>query len=462
MARHVITRGLDLPISGKPSTEISAPSNSTQIGLLGHDYPTMKPRMHVAEGDEVKRGQLLFEDRKSVGVCFTAQGAGKVVAIHRGEKRKFLSLVIELNDAEQKGDLRDDDFTSFENYQPDSDPASLNRDQVKALISESGLWTAIRQRPFGRVPSTQATCAAIFITAIDTNPLGGSVEAIVAGQEEALNAGLIAVSKLTDGPTYLCVGPQWKVDTSSASEVSVEIFEGQHPAGLPGTHIHTLAPAGRARVVWHIGVQDVIAIGHLFLTGKLMPERIVALAGPIVNKPRLLRTRVGANIKELTTGELADNATEPRIISGSVLFGHIAQDDIHGFLNRYDSQICALSEDRERRFLGWLSPGSQIFSTIRAFISRWQPPKKFPMTTTTNGSHRAMVPIGMFERVMPLDIMPTFLLRALLVGDVERAEELGCLELIEEDLAVCTFVSPGKEDYAIALRNVLTEIWQEG
>lgn len=462
MARHVITRGLDLPISGKPSADISTPSTVTQVGLLGHDYPTMKPRMHVAEGDEVKRGQLLFEDRKSVGVCFTAPGAGKVVAIHRGEKRKFLSLVIELNEAEQKNLPSDQDFASFENYQADADPASLNPDQVKALISESGLWTAIRQRPFGRVPSTQATCAALFITAIDTNPLGVSIEAAVAGHEEALQAGINAVSKLTSGKTYLCVGPRWNLNLDTPDNVSVEIFEGQHPAGLPGTHIHTLAPAGRARSVWHLNVQDVIAIGHLFLTGKLMTDRIVALGGPIIKNPRLLKTRVGAKVSELTTGEIKDGVSEPRIISGSVLFGHIAQDEVHGFLNRYDHQIGALAEDRERRFLGWLSPGTKIFSTIRAFLSRWQPPKQFAMTTTTNGSHRAMVPIGMFERVMPLDIMPTFLLRALLVGDVERAEELGCLELIEEDLAVCTFVSPGKEDYGVALRNVLTEIWQEG
>lgn len=462
MARHMITEGLDLPISGKPSTEISVPTSVTQVALLGHDYPTMKPRMHVSEGDEVKRGQLLFEDRKSVGVRFTAPGAGKVLAIHRGAKRKFLSLVIELNEAEKNGETSDEDFAKFESYQAGAEPSELTPDQIKALISESGLWTAFRQRPFGRVPSTDSSCAAIFITATNTNPLGGSVEASIAGQEQALNVGLTVISKLTEGPTYLCVGPKWRVDTSPASKVSIEVFEGQHPAGLPGTHIHILAPAGRARTVWHIGVQDVIAIGHVFLTGKRRTERIVALGGPIVAKPRLLQTRVGANVKELLKDELKDGVAEARLISGSVLFGHIAQDEVLGFLNRYDTQVCALAENRERQFFGWLAPGSQVYSTIRAFLSRWLPAKDFAMTTSTHGSHRSMVPIGMFERVMPLDIMPTFLLRALLVGDVERAEELGCLELIEEDLAVCTFVSPGKEDYGVALRKVLTEIWQEG
>ena len=461
MAEHVIKTGLTLPINGAPSAEISTGGEVTQVALVGHDYPTMKPRMAVQEGDRVKRGQLLFEDRKGKGIRFTAPAAGEVVAIHRGEKRKFLSLVIALNDAERQGALSADDhmpFASFTGQAPDT----LSADQVRSLIAESGLWTALRQRPFDRVPSVDDTCAAVFVTATNTNPLAGSVSAIVAGQEEALRDGLRAVNTLSEGPTYLCVGPDWKVDTSGIEGVQTETFSGKHPAGLVGTHIHTLCPVGRKRTVWHIGVQDVIAIGHLVKTGKLNVDRIVAFGGPAVAEPRLLRTRVGASTDELTAGGLKSEIVEPRVISGSVFFGHTAQGEELGYLNRFDTQISVLAEDRERKFFGWLAPGVNIFSTVGTFVSRWLPAKTFDFTTTTNGSHRAMVPIGMFERVMPLDIMPTFLLRSLVVGDVERAEELGCLELHEEDLALCSFVSPGKEDFGVALRNVLTDIWQEG
>jgi Na+-transporting NADH:ubiquinone oxidoreductase subunit A len=461
MAEHVIRKGLSLPISGRPSDQVSDGGAVTHVAVVGHDYPTMKPRMHVEVGDSVKRGQLLFEDRKSEGVRFTAPGAGEVVAIHRGERRKFLSLVIELSATEKSGDLTADDHMTFPSF-TGAAVNSLSGEQVRALVSESGLWTAIRQRPFDRVPSSSESCAAIFVTAVDTNPLAGSVEAMVAGQEEALRDGLQGLSLLTDGPVYLCVGPQWKVDVGSVPRLQKEIFSGKHPAGLVGTHIHTLCPVSRKRTAWHLGVQDVIAMGHLLKTGKLDVNRVVAFSGPAVTEPRLLRTRLGASTTELTAGGLKDSVNEPRLLSGSVIFGQTAQDETVGYLNRYDAQLTALSEDRERKFLGWLAPGTGIYSTINAFISSLMPNKSFDMTTTTHGSHRAMVPIGMFERVMPLDIMPTFLLRSLLVGDIERSEELGCLELNEEDLALCSFVSPGKEDYGKALRKVLTDIWQEG
>jgi Na+-transporting NADH:ubiquinone oxidoreductase subunit A len=461
MAEHVIKKGLSLPINGRPSDQVSDGGAVTHVAVVGHDYPTMKPRMHVEVGDTVKRGQLLFEDRKGEGVRFTAPGAGEVVAIHRGERRKFLSLVIELSAAEQNGALTPDDHMTFPSF-TGADVSALSGDQIRELVAESGLWTAIRQRPFDRVPSTNEACAAIFVTAVDTNPLAGSVESMVAGQEEALRDGLQGLSQLTEGPVYLCVGPQWKVDAGNAPRLQTEVFSGKHPAGLVGTHIHTLCPVGRKRTAWHIGVQDVIAMGHLLKTGELNVNRVVAFSGPAVSEPRLLRTRLGASTTELTAGGLKGGVAEPRMLSGSVIFGQTAQDETLGYLNRYDAQITVLSENRERKFLGWLAPGSGIYSTINAFISSLMPGKSFDMTTTTNGSHRAMVPIGMFERVMPLDIMPTFLLRSLLVGDVERSEELGCLELHEEDLALCSFVSPGKEDYGKALRKVLTDIWQEG
>ena len=461
MAEHLIRGGLSLPISGEPSAHIARGPRVGSVAILGQDYPNMKPRMLVDEGDSVKRGQALFEDRKSEGVLFTAPGAGTVRAIHRGEKRKFLSLVIDLSDSERDGDPAASDHASLTSYSGQS-VSAMSGDDVRALMAESGLWTGLRQRPFDSVPSPSTSCSAVFVTATDTNPLAGSPAVICKGQEEALHDGLAAISKITSGSTYLCVGPDWDIDVSKVAGLNVETFSGPHPAGLPGTHIHTLRAASRSHTVFHIGVQDVIALGHLVKTGRLYVERIVAVSGPAIREAKLLRTRLGACTANLTEGRVASGDGEVRLVSGSVLHGATAQCKELGFLGRYSNQVTALFEDRERVFMGWLMPGANKFSTLRAHLSAWLPGKKFPLTTTTHGGHRAMVPIGMFERVMPLDILPTFLLRALVVGDVENAEALGCLELAEEDLALCSFVAPGKEDFGKALRGVLTDIWQEG
>jgi len=460
MGNHVITKGLDLPITGQPEQTVSSVSSVTQVAVLGHDYPTMKPRMHTKVGDHVKRGQLLFEDRKSEGVHFTAPAAGEVVAIHRGAKRLFRSLVIKLSESESAGEFALEDQCQFESFSAKA-PEEMSGDEVRGLLSESGLWTAIRVRPHGRVPSIKAACHAVFVTAIDTNPLAPSIQSIIDGKVEFLKAGLTVLKTLTEGSIFLCVDSSWNSADCDVEGIKVETFNGPHPAGLPGTHIHMLAPVSRDRHAFHLGVQDVIAIGELVTTGVLNTSRVVSLAGPVVKTPRLLRTRLGASLAELTEGELAEGL-EPRIISGSVLYGHNSGDGECDYLNRYDQQISCIAEDRERVFLGWMSLGFKQFSTIRAFASKWLPKKNWAFTTNTNGSHRAMVPIGMYERLMPLDVMPTFLLRALLMKDLENAEKLGCLELHEEDLGLCSFVSPGKEDYGSALRGVLTDIWQEG
>jgi len=244
-----------------------------------------------------------------------------------------------------------------------------------------------------------------------------------------------------------------------AGSIEVEEFKGPHPAGLPGTHIHFLDPVNRNKVVWHVQAQDVVAIGKLFVTGKLCCDRIVSLAGPQVKNPRLLRTRIGASIEELADGELQDG--ENRVISGSVLSGRVAGGSL-GFLGRYHQQITVLEEGNQREFLGWLTPGFNKFSLKKILFSALMPGKKFAFDTALNGGKRSVFPIGSYEKVMPMDIIPTYLLRSMMVDDVEEAEKLGCLELVEEDLALCTFVSPAKQDYGIVLRRNLTIIEKEG
>lgn len=464
MGLHTIKKGLKLPIGGAPKQTISPARSVPKVALLAADYVGMKPTMFVKVGEKVKRGQPLFEDKKTPGVVFTAPGAGTVAAVNRGDKRAFQSIVIELDAGEKEGGYAEGapaegDIVSFENY-TGRDVAGLSGDDVRALLVESGLWTAFRTRPFSRVPSPEANPDAIFVTAMDTHPHAPSVDEVYKGNEEAFQQGLLCVAKLREGHIYLCTAPGSAVAAAAYTGVEIETFEGIHPAGTVGVHIHTLDPVHREKTVWHLNYQEVIAIGKLFTTGKLDVERVISLAGPSVKEPRLLRTRLGASTGELVEGELNDG--ENRVVSGSVLSGRTAQGDIHGYLGRYHHQISALPEGRKREFFGWLSPGANKFSIINTFISKLSPGKSFNFTTSTNGSERAMVPIGMYERVMPMDIMPTFLLRSLVMGDIERAEHLGCLELDEEDVDLCAFVCPGKYDYGQHLRKVLTDIEREG
>ena len=456
MALHGFKKGLDLPIAGAPSADIDEAPQPAHVAIVATDYIGMKPTMFVKVGDAVKRGQTLFEDKKAPGVLFTAPGAGTVVAVNRGERRALQSVVIELNDDEKQGG---GEQVAFENYH-DKDIDTYNAEEIRALLIESGLWTSLRARPFSRVPQVDTTPHSIFVTAMDTNPLAPSVDQIVSGRESDLNAGLKLIKKLSAGRVYFCRDENASFKVGMSSGAQEETFSGPHPSGTVGLHIHTLDPVSRNKTVWHIGVQDVIAIGALFRTGELELERIISLAGPQVKNPRLLKTRLGASTLDITAGELKDG--DNRIVSGSVLNGYTAQEEIHGFLGRFHQQISVLAEGDEREFLGWLGPGTEKFSIINLFVSKFVPDKLFNFTTTTNGSKRAMVPIGLYERVVPMDIVPTYLLRSLIVNDVEKAEQLGCLELDEEDLALCTFVCPGKYEYGSILRRNLTLIEKEG
>lgn len=456
MAVHKIKNGLNLPIKGQPEQRIDAVKTAGRVALLGADYVGMRPTMHVQVGDEVQRGQLLFEDKKTPGVRFTSIASGRVVSINRGERRVFESLVLELTDDERSNKASTVRFAA----DTGKHPAELSSDQVKELLLESGLWTSLRTRPFSKVADPLTRPRSIFVTATDTNPLAPDVGLVLAGREDDFERGLVAVSKLTDGQVFVCTHPELALQMPEVGRIQREDFAGPHPAGTVGFHIHTLDPVDRNKLVWHLNYQDVLAIGRLFADGQLDVSRVISLAGPVVERPRLLRSRLGASIDELVAGELQPG--ENRSISGSVLSGRKAMGETTGFLGRYHLQVSALAEGREREFLGWLRPGSDRFSVVSTYISSLMPKKKYDMTTSTQGSDRSMVPIGMYEKVFPYEILPTFLLRSLLVTDVERAEQLGALELDEEDVALCSFVCPGKHDYGPHLRDVLTIIEREG
>jgi Na+-transporting NADH:ubiquinone oxidoreductase subunit A len=447
-----IRRGFDLPIKGEPQQAIEAARAVGSVAVLGRDYLDLRPSMHVQEGDRVRLGQPLFSDRRRPGVTVTAPGAGTVTTVRRGARRVLQSIIITL-----EGDGEE----TFR-YWPADELPELDRDLVVENLTRSGLWCALRTRPWSKIPHPDTTPHAVFINAMDTNPLAPDPVVVIDEAPEDFANGVAVLSRLTSGNTFLCKADGAKVPVpASVANLQVSEFTGPHPAGLVGTHIHFLYPVGVDRTVWHVGYPDVIAIGHLFTTGRLDPTRIVSLAGPMVGRPRLLRTRLGAHVEPLVIGELEDS-TECRVLSGSVWSGYRAT-GWAGYLGRYHQQVTVLAEGRRREFIGWLNPAGEKVSATRAFLSSFSPAsRRFAFTTSQNGSPRAMVPIGSYERVMPLEILPTQLLRALVVGDTDEAQRLGALELDEEDLALCTFVCPGKYDYGPVLRTRLDQIEKEG
>jgi len=435
-----INKGLDVPISGKPELTLSDANPVSTVGLVGWDTPGLKPKMAVAAGDRVKLGQTLFIDKRNPEVCYTAPGSGVVSAINRGERRVLNSVVIELD-----GD--------------DAETWSTDDTDIRKTLCESGLWTTLRTRPFGKIPQPDTTPNSIFVTAINTNPLAGDPSRVIGEDPEAFLAGLRVISQLTEGKTYVCTRAGADIPCPDGDQFVHAEFSGPHPAGLVGTHIHFLDPVSIKKTVWHIGYQNLMAIGRLFTNGRLPTERIIALGGPMVKNPRLLRTQRGASTADILDGEMQRG--NARVISGSVLSGHRASGML-GWLGAYHNQISVIGEGSPREFLSWLRPGHKKYSALRAYASTWLHKGDYDLTSSQNGSPRAMVSTGSFERIMPLDILPTVLLKALLVRDTDSAQQLGALELDEEDLALCSFVCNGKYNYGPHLRKALDEIEANG
>jgi Na+-transporting NADH:ubiquinone oxidoreductase subunit A len=443
-----IKKGLDIPLAGAPEQRISAGAEVTSVALLGPSTHDLKPGMLVREGERVRLGQPLYMDKQNPGVHFTSPGSGIVKAINRGERRVLQSVVVS---------LEGDDAEEFNTFATER-LYSLEGGAVRDNLLASGLWTAFRTRPFSKIPSVDASPRALFVTAIDTNPLAADPAVVIEPKKEAFAQGLEIISKLTDGKVYVCTAVDSGIACPDGEQFQRAEFSGPHPAGLAGTHIHLLEPVSEQKTVWSIGYQDVIAIGELFATGRLPVERVIALGGPKVSKPRLITTRLGANTGELVRGELTPGNV--RVVAGSVLNGHRAV-DWAAYLGRYEQQITVLQEGTPREFLSFMRPGFGKFSAARAFAGKLFG-KDYQFTTSQNGSPRAMVSTGSFEQVMPLDILPTPLLKTLLVRDTDGARELGCLELDEEDLALCSFVCNGKYNYGPHLRKNLHEIEVNG
>ena len=447
-----IKKGLDIPIYGTPAEDIVDSKKSRSVAVLGNDYVGMKPTMLVEEGDSVSLGQPLFEDKKNPGVLITSPAGGKIEAINRGDRRALQSIVIEV-EAEEKAE----EFKSFTT----EELVSATSESVRYQLITSGMWAAFRTRPYSKIPTVDSSPSNVFISVLDTEPLSPDPEKIVNLRLEDFNFGISVLKRLIDCPIHISVSENSSLEIIEDEQVKKHRFSGPHPAGLVGTHMHYISPASLTNVNWTIGYQDLMAIGSLFKTGYVSTERVIALSGPQVNEPRYIKTRLGACTDELTAGELTQR--ENRIISGSVISGREAIGS-YAYLGRYHNQISVIAEpnSKDREFMNWLTPGPRKFSKIPLFLSSLFPKKFFKFKALMNGSDRPIVPIGVYEEVLPLNMLPAMLLRNVVLMDTEKIQDLGGLELDEEDLSLCSYVCPGKYDFGSLLRAGLNKIEVEG
>ena len=447
-----IKKGLNIPINGSPTEEIVDSTRSRSVAILGNDYVGMKPTMLVEEGERVKLGQALFEDKKNPGVIFTSPAGGKVESINRGDRRVLQSVVIEVEQEEE--------IEEFNRYSEDELDKTTSV-EIRSQLIKSGSWTAFRTRPYSKIPGVEEIPNNIFISLLDTQPLSPNPEIITNLNTDNFNFGLKVLKRLVDCPIHISTGPNSNLDLPEDDQVIKHIFSGPHPAGLVGTQMHYISPASLSNINWTIGYQDVIAIGAQFRTGKVFVERVVSLAGPQVNEPKYLKTRLGACTDEVTAGQLTQR--ENRVISGSVISGREAIGP-YAYLGRYHNQISVVAEpnSKDREFMNWLTPGPRKFSKIPLFLSSLFPKKLYKFKALMNGSDRPIVPIGVYEEVLPLNFLPAMLLRNIVLMDTEKIQALGGLELDEEDLSLCSFVCPGKYDFGSLLRAGLTKIEVEG
>ncbi len=445
-----IKKGLDLPIQGRPSESITDLIRTRRVAITGLDYIGIRPSILVKVDDTVKEGDPLIASKEIPGVLYTAPAPGRVVEINRGPRRVLESLVIEVDET-----LGARTFTPM----TDASLSTAKAAEIIQLLAESGLFTAFRERPFSHIPQLTARPHSIFVTSINSDPLGSNPEIVIARHIDDFSRGLTALTRITETEVYNVVHESFATALPVVAQCLPLKFGGKHPCGLAGTHIHLMDPAHEHKRVWHIAAQDVIAIGKLLATGKLWNERYVALGGPLVREPQIIHTTAGADISEIVTGRICEQPQ--RVISGSIFNGRKVEGALH-FLGRYHTQIAVIAEDNERKILGWIRPGASQHSAGGTFLSRFLPRKLLNITTKRNGGIRPVVPLGIFEELMPLDILPTQLAKALLTQDINECLRLGVLELDEEDLALMTYSCSGKNDYGALLRQVLETIFKEG
>ncbi|MFN3555671.1 MAG: Na(+)-translocating NADH-quinone reductase subunit A [Bacteroidales bacterium] len=445
-----IKKGLNIPLAGEAERILNTAPRSAFYAVCPPDFHGLTPKMLVREGDKVKAGSPLFFDKYNEKILFTSPVSGTFSELVRGEKRRILKVVIQADDT--------DEWIDFGAVSPES----ITRDQIVEKLLQSGLWPALRQRPYAVVANPEQTPKAIFVSAFDSAPVAADADFIVNGQEAEFQTGLDALRKLTPGKVHLGVHAQATKSQVflNARGVQINTFSGPHPAGNVGIQIHHVDPVNKGEVVWHVGVQHVIAIGRLFMKGIYDASAIVALAGPEVLNPRYYRVIAGAQIKEITAGNLrVEEDLRQRIISGDALSGtKVAAND---FLRFYHNLITVIPEGDKPEILGWIMPNLDKFSVSRSFPAFLMPWKKFRLNTNIRSGERPFVVTGLYEKVLPMDIMPMPLLKSIMINDIDMMEKLGIYEVAPEDFALCEYVCPSKIEIQQHIREGLDNLQKE-
>lgn len=441
-----LRRGFDIKLEGAASKTLTDLAISAIVAVQPPDFPHIIPKLVVKPGDEVQAGAPLFHDKDHPELFFTAPVSGEVVEIVRGEKRRILEVRIL---ADKKAASRA--------FQP-INPSTLSRDQVVNRLLDSGAWVFIRQRPYSLIARPHESPKAIFVSGFDSAPLAPDLGFILEQSGSLFQAGLDALAKLTDGKVHLGLPINAPSVLQQAQGVTKTIFNGPHPAGNVGVQIHHVDPINPQEVVWYVHAQDVVNIGRLFAEGVYRPERIVALTGSEATERGYFRTIQGVHLKDLLNNRVKTD--QVRLIQGHVLTGQQTSQD--AFLSAYTHQITAIPEGNHHEFLGWLTPGFHKLSLSRTFFSWLNKNKSYRLDTNLHGEERAFVVTGQYEQVLPMDILPTYLLKAILANDLEKMEQLGIYEVSEEDFALCEFVCTSKINVQKIISDGLEMIRKEG
>ncbi|MDP3915981.1 MAG: Na(+)-translocating NADH-quinone reductase subunit A [Bacteroidota bacterium] len=430
MSKHFkLKRGLDIRLKGGAEAVLGSVSQIRTVALKPTDFPGLTPKLKVKADMQVKAGDALFFDKYHPEILFSSPVSGTVKAINRGERRKILEIVVESD-----GKMESLAFTK-------ADPSVLSREQVKTHLLQSGLWPFLKQRPYGILAKPADVPKHIFISCFDSAPLAPDYSFILKGQEKILQSGINALAKLTEGKVFLGLPDGNTGFFGQLKNVETNIFSGPHPAGVVGIQIHQVSPINKGEIVWTINLLDVLFIGRLFETGKIDMRKIVALTGSEVNTPKYYPTILGGCLENVLVNNTKKEVKE-RIISGNVLTGtKVEQDDYLGF---FDHQLTVIPEGDNYEFMGWADPGFNKFTASKAFFSKLFPKKSYTLDANLHGGERAFVLSGQYEKYLPMDILPVYLLKSILANDIDKMEELGIYEIVEEDLALCEYACTSK------------------
>ena len=444
-----LRKGLDIKLHGEAAQQLVEVPMAQEYAVSPLDYDGVTPKMLVKVGEQVKAGTPLFFDKNNERILFCAPVSGTVSAVNRGEKRKILNVTV----------TSDGQLTSEEFATPDLQKAS--REEVIEMLLKSGLWTMIQQRPYGIIANPSDNPKAIFVSAFDSAPLAPDFNFVLKGEQKSLQKGFEVLSKLTDGGVHLSVRANAEGEMSALNGVELHTFKGKHPVGNVGVQIHHIDPMAKGDIAWTVNIQDVAIIGRLFMTGKVDMHKVIALTGSEVENPQYYKVIAGAPVASIVNGNIKaqKEGDTVRYISGNVLTGVKVAED--GFISAKAHQLTVIPEGDKYEMLGWAMPRFKKFSVSRSYFSWLCPSKKYRLDTNLNGGPRAFVVTGLFEEYLPMDIYPMYLFKAMIAKDIDKMENLGIYEIVEEDVALCEFVDPSKTEIQKLVRESINLMIKE-